>query len=156
MEPSSQPPFSREQSLGYQVNHLARMMIQGLTRRIGPHGVVPGQFAQLLALYEVDGQSITDLAAAVAIEHPTMSRTLDRMERDGLVEARPDPNDGRSRRVYLTDHARSLEPTLKAEASAVNDAFLAPLTDEQSRQLISLLNSIIDYASNEPGPPATG
>ncbi len=129
-------------SLGYQVNLLARMMEQALASRIRPHGVVPGQFAQLLALYRSDGQSVTDLAAAVAIEHSTMSRTLARMERDGLVVSRPNPDDGRSRRIYLTERARSLESTLKAEAAAVNRDFQALLSPDQSAQLLALLKTV--------------
>lgn len=140
---SESPParFS-DDSLGYQVNLLARIMERALAARIQQHGVVPGQFAQLLALYEVDGQSITELAAAVAIEHPTMSRTVSRMERDGLVVVRPDGEDGRSRRIHLTDHARSLEATLKAEATAVNEAFLSLLSGGQEAQLLDLLKLV--------------
>lgn len=142
--PLGQTPLARQESLGYLINHLARVMYRVLGERIGPHGVVPGQFAQLLALYENDGQSVTELALEVAIEHPTMSRTLDRMQRDGLVEARRDPNDGRSRRIYLTEHAREIESAIKAEAAAVNEAFLAPLDPDQGAELVAMLNSIIE------------
>lgn len=140
-EPTGLSDFSG-QSLGYQVNLLARMMEQALAARIKQHGVVPGQFAQLLALYRSDGQSVTDLAAAVAIEHSTMSRTLARMERDGLVVSRPNPDDGRSRRIYLTEQARSLESALKAEAAAVNRDFQALLSPDQSAQLLTLLKTV--------------
>ena len=43
------------------------------------------------------------LARRVAIEQPTMVRTIDRMERDGLVTRTPDPNDRRASRITLTD-----------------------------------------------------
>ncbi len=132
----------RDQSLGYQVNLLARMMEQALASRIRPHGVVPGQFAQLLALFRSDGQSVTDLAAAVAIEHSTMSRTLARMERDGLVVTRPNPEDARSRHIFLTEHARSLEPVLKAEAAAVNRDFQALLSPDEVDQLLTLVKAV--------------
>lgn len=141
------------QSLGYQVNLLARTMEQALATRIRPLGVVPGQFAQLLSLYESDGQSVTELAAAVAIEHSTMSRTLARMERDGLVVTRPHPSDGRSRQIHLTDHARELEPLLKAEAEAVNHQFLAALSPEASDQLLALLKGVVAAADNDVGEP---
>ena len=130
-------------SLGYQVNLLARMMEQALAERIRPHGVVPGQFAQLMSLYESDGQSVTELAAAVAIEHSTMSRTLARMERDGLVETRPHPSDGRSRQIHLTERARELESVLHAEANAVNESFLATLSPEAAQQLLGLIKSAV-------------
>ncbi len=141
-EPTDVDDFS-QQSLGYQVNLLARMMEQALSARIRPYGVVPGQFAQLLALYRSDGQTVTDLASTVAIEHSTMSRTLARMERDGLVVSRPHPDDGRSRRIFLTDHARGLEAALKAEAEAVNREFLELLPSGQAAELLTLLKAVV-------------
>lgn len=112
--------FPRQESLGYQVNHLARLLAQTLAARIVALGVVPGQFAQLLALFEQDGLTQRELCDRVRIEQPTMAKTLRRMERDGLVRNRPDPDDGRRVRVTLTQHARTLEPELIAAARAVN------------------------------------
>ena len=96
----------RHQSLGYQVNHAARLLEQELRRRIEALGVVPGQFAALLALYESDGVTQAELGDRVQIEQSTMTKTLVRMERDGLVSRAPDPHDRRRTLVRLTDHAR--------------------------------------------------
>jgi len=43
---------------------------------------------------------------------PTMSRIIDAMERQDLLERRPHPTDGRSRTVHLTRHGRALEKKL--------------------------------------------
>ncbi len=136
--------FTPAGSLGYQVNLLARMMARSLAQRIQPFGVVPGQFAQLLALYERDGQSVTELAATVVIEYPTVSRTIDRMERDGLVVRKEHPTDGRSRLVYLTPRAWEIESDLKAAAEAVNDAYLGALAKADGDRLLSQLTALID------------
>jgi DNA-binding MarR family transcriptional regulator len=117
------------QSLGYQVNHLARLLEQALAARIAPYGVVPGQFAQLLALYEKDGLSQRELCDRVHIEQSTMANTLQRMQRDGLVRCLPDPDDKRRVRVHLTERAREIEPALTAAARAVNTAATEELTD---------------------------
>ncbi len=145
--PEIAPSFARSTSLGYQVNHLARMLFRALGEEIEPHGVVPGQFAQLLALYERDGVTISELAEAVAIEQPTMSRTVRRMERDGLVTTRPHPQDRRSQQVFLTVRARRLEPELKAAAAGINEDFLSPLTPRQRSEVLSALTTIIDAAT---------
>lgn len=71
----------RRESLGYQVNHLARLLAQALAAQIAPFGVVPGQFAQLLALFEQDGMTQRELCDRVRIEQPTMANTLQRMQR---------------------------------------------------------------------------
>src|SRR5918999_1293692 len=112
-------PLPPESSLGYLVNHLARLLALALRDRIEPHGVVPGQFAQLLALYESDGLTQSELCARVQIEQPTMANTLARMERDGLITRTPDPADQRRSLVRLTEHAHRLEPELVAAAQSV-------------------------------------
>ena len=111
----------RTSSLGYQVNHLARLLEAALRVRIAPHGVAPGQFAQLLALYERDGVSQVELCDAVKIDQSTMAHTLRRMERDGLVSRRASELDRRRTDIWLTDHARALEPTLVACAVETNE-----------------------------------
>jgi len=124
-------PLPRQSSLGYQVNHLARLLAQALGARIAPLGVVPGQFAQLLALYEEDDLTQAELVERVRIEQATMANTLQRMERDGLVDRVPDPHDRRRARVVLTERARRLQGDLTAAARAVNEAATSGLSDQE-------------------------
>lgn len=131
-------------SLGYLVNHLARQFTRALHQRIGPHGVVPGQFAQLLVLYERGPMTQQELVAIVQIEQPTMAATLKRMERDGLITRRPDPQDGRRSLIELTEHARSLEPLLVAAAREVNEFALDGLGIEDGRRLLAVLARVVD------------
>lgn len=134
----------RRLSLGYQVNHAARLLAIALRDGIAPLGVVPGQFAQLLALYEHDGLTQAELCERVQIEQPTMANTLARMERDGLVERVPDPDDRRRSLVLLTDHARAIEADLVAAARNSNAAATRGLDDTQFAALMTALSTVID------------
>jgi DNA-binding MarR family transcriptional regulator len=134
----------REESLGYQVNHLARLLAQALAARIAPYGVVPGQFAQLLVLFEEDGLTQRELCDRVRIEQATMAKTLQRMQRDGLVRCDPDPSDRRRIRVYLTDQARALEPDLVAAARSVNTSATAGLTTAEIATYLDLTTRLIN------------
>jgi len=130
--PSKPVEFPREKSLGYQVNHLARLLAAALRERIEPHGVVPGQFAQLLALLERDGISQSELCDQVRIDQSTMAHTLKRMERDGLVSRSPDPGDQRRALIRLTPRrvswhrrwsgprVRSITPPLQASRATTS------------------------------------
>jgi DNA-binding MarR family transcriptional regulator len=133
----------RSESMGYQVNLLARLLAQLLFRHVGHHGVAPGQFAQLLALYDQDGQTPAELCAAVGIEPGTMTKTLQRMERDALIERRPDPTDGRRVRIHLTDRARRLEAELKATVVDLNAAVLEGLSSRQRSCFMGALRRVI-------------
>ncbi|MEJ3750460.1 MarR family transcriptional regulator [Actinomycetes bacterium KLBMP 9797] len=135
--------LARDESLGYQINHLARLLAQALAARIAPYGVVPGQFAQLLALYEQDGLSQRELCDRVGIEQPTMANTLQRMQRDGLVRCVPDPSDRRRIRIYLTERARGLEVDLTNAARAVNAAATKNLTESETTTYLHLTTRLI-------------
>ena len=108
--------FAIEDSLGYLVNRLARSIAHQLAEEIRPAGVAIGQWAVLLFLWARDGMSQADLSRVVAIEPPTMVRTIDRMVRDGLVTRIADPGDGRVSRIHLTDRGRSLRDELVPKA----------------------------------------
>lgn len=140
--PTSRLP--REESLGYQVNHLARLLERALRLRIAEHGVVPGQFAQLLALYEQDGLTQRELCERVQIEQPTMANTLQRMERDGLVHRVPDPQDRRQAKVLLSDRARELQEPLVAAAGEVNDLATRGLDVPEVAALLGTITRLIE------------
>lgn len=137
-------PSPRHETLGYLANQLARLLATALADRIGPHGVVPGQFAQLNVLYEQDGLTQRELCDRIRIEQPTMAKTLQRMERDGLVRCVPDPEDRRRIRVFLTEHARRLEPELTGAARAVTEAATRSLTDSELETYLSLTRRLIE------------
>lgn len=140
----SDAALPRRISLGYQVNHLARLLAKALRDRIAPLGVVPGRFAQLLALYEQDGLTQAELCERVQIEQPTMANTLARMQRDGLIERVPDPADRRRSLVLLTERARQLEDDLVAAARAVNATATEGLDEGEVTAFMATLAALID------------
>ena len=138
------PDFVIDQSLGYLVNRVGRSMAQQLAERMRPTGIGIGQWAVLLFLWARDGMSQAELARHVAIEPPTMVRTIDRLVRDGLVRRVPDPADGRVSRIHLTDRGRSLRDELVPMAVAVNEATMARLTEAEGRTLERLLTKLVE------------
>jgi DNA-binding MarR family transcriptional regulator len=148
-ERSDHVPESRtfliEDSLGYLVNRTARLMAHELAERIRPAGVAIGQWAVLLFLWARDGMTQAELSRVVAIEPPTMVRTIDRMVRDGLVTRALDPDDGRLSRIYLTERGRSLRDELVPLAAAVNQEILNGLTANEARTLRRLLAKLATH-----------
>ena len=142
--------FVIEDSLGYLVNRMARLMAHELAERIRPAGVAIGQWAVLLFLWARDGMTQAELSRVVAIEPPTMVRTIDRMARDGLVSRALDPDDGRLSRIYLTERGRSLRDELVPLAVAVNEEILQRLTANEARTLRRLLTDSGSSSTNVP------
>lgn len=112
--------FKPEESFGYMINYVARLYAREMGREAAHHGVQLGTFPVLLALWEAEGQTQSELAVRAQIEQPTMAATLNRMERDGLIRREPDPHDRRAARVLLTAQGRALRAPLTAAARAIN------------------------------------
>ena len=130
-------------SLGYLVNRVARSMAHQLAEELRSAGVAIGQWAVLLFLWAGDGMSQAELSRVVAIEPPTLVRTIDRMVRDGLVTRVPDPDDGRVTRIYLTERGRSLRDELVPKAVAVNARNVSRMTASEAGTLRRLLEKLL-------------
>ncbi|ABG04025.1 transcriptional regulator, TrmB [Rubrobacter xylanophilus DSM 9941] len=97
-----------------------RQHVGGLLSRLELH---PGQEMVLLELWREDGLRGGELARRLRVEPPTVTRTVRRLEGCGLVERRPDPEDARCFRVFLTPRGRSLRgPVARCWESAEADA----------------------------------
>jgi DNA-binding MarR family transcriptional regulator len=90
-----------------------------------------GQFPVLASLWCNDGQSIRDLARSARTSEPTMVRTIDRMQRDGLVTREAGETDRRTVQVRLTDRGRALRELLIPEAREIVDIAIAGIDADQ-------------------------
>ena len=140
---SSRQEFVIEDSLGYLVNRAARSLAHQLAEEMRPAGVAIGQWAVLMFLWARAGMRQAELSRVVAIEPPTMVRTIDRMVRDGLVTRVPDPDDGRVTRILLTERGRSLRDELVPKATEVNARNLNRMTEREGRTLQRLLRKLL-------------
>ena len=141
--------FVIEESLGYLINRAARAFAGRLAEELRPFDVGIGQWAVLLHLWGSDGMSQAQLAKRVAIEQPTMVRTIDRMERDGLVMRTPDPTDRRASRITLTERGWNLRDALVPLAQDVNRAATERLSDEEVATLRRLLAKLVAAEASE-------
>ena len=135
--------FVIEDSLGYLINRAARAFANRLGSELRQFDVGTGQWAVLMHLWANDGMTQAQLARRVAIEQPTMVRTIDRMERDGLVTRTPDPNDRRASRITLTERGWALRDQLVPLAAGVNRSATAALTDDEVAALRRLLSKLV-------------
>jgi MarR family transcriptional regulator for hemolysin len=80
-----------------------------------------------------------DVARRLRIEGPTLTRMLDSLERDGLVERMPDPNDRRTKLLQITPQGEEvLEKIFE-----ITDVLRARLLAGVSSEMIALLNGFL-------------
>jgi DNA-binding MarR family transcriptional regulator len=98
--------------VGFQIVQLCRAHRQWAETTLWNElGIHVGQEMILFHLYAEEGLTQSRLAECLNVEPPTITKMLDRMKL--LVERRPDPEDARVSRVYLTEHGKSLEPKVR-------------------------------------------
>ncbi len=127
--------------------HLIGLAARGFARlseaRLKPLGFGVGYLPALVALKDGRAETQRDLARFVRIEQPSMAQMMIRMERDGLIRRSPDPADGRSRRISLTDTALARLPDACAALFQGNREALDGFTEEEATQFIALLDRLI-------------
>lgn len=104
--------------------------------------ITPEQWTVLSFLWREDGISQQTLCDATFKDKPSMTRLVDNLAKQGLVERRTAPNDRRSNLIFLTAKGRSIEG--KANA-AVNETmkFAFAGIDEEGLSLVRQLLKIV-------------
>ncbi len=99
------------------------------------HGLHPGQDALLLLIWETPGLRQAELARRLDVEPPTITRMVRRLERSGLLERRPDPDDGRVVRIHPTARSRMLEMLVRRSWSDLDEELIAALGAAEAERL---------------------
>jgi len=120
--------------IGYVLSDLARLIRTVFDRRVRDIGMTRAQWLVLTRLYRRSGASQTELADMLEVDRASAGRMIDRMEKSGWLERRPDSVDRRVNRLYLTAEARRLHARMWAIAEATVDDALTPLSTAERDQ----------------------
>lgn len=99
-----------DNQLCFALNAAARAAAGAYRSALGELGLTYPQFLVLLALWEADGQSVSELGDRVRLDSGTLSPLLRRLAEAGMVERRRSSSDERRVTIHLTDAGRDLQP----------------------------------------------
>ena len=97
-----------EQHLCFELYRASRAMIRGYAPLLEPLGLTYAQYLVLVVLWEEDGVSVRQLGERLSLDSATLTPLLKRLEAQGALERRRDPEDERVVRVRLTEAGRAL------------------------------------------------
>ena len=126
-------------TVGYilaQVCKLHRQRADVLLNQIGIH---VGQEMFLSRLWESEGVTQTELAEHLLLQPATVTNSLRRLEREGIIERRDDSNDQRISRVFTTEKGRQLEEPVNEKWSQLEAETFDGFTVEERLLLRRLL-----------------
>jgi DNA-binding MarR family transcriptional regulator len=116
-----------------------RARVGALLSHIGLH---PGQEAVLKALALQDGQSMTELAAMLGVQPPTVTKMVGRLAVHGYVERRASELDGRQAHVFLTGRGHDALDEVDDVLDTIERRALDGIPGKDQRKLARLLRRI--------------
>ncbi len=134
--------MDRSRNFGFLLRDVSRRYVSRFEHRAREISLTLPQCKVLVRLDRNQGVSQARLAELAEIEPMTMVRILDRMERDGWLERRPDPADRRARRLYLTKGASPLLDEIWRLADLTLAETFAGISKSRRDAFIALLERI--------------
>jgi len=104
----------------FNAGRMMRRVYEYYDTRLSPFNLTTAQYMVFNALWVGDGITIGELGQRVALDGSTITGILDRMEKNGYVERRPNADDRRSALVFLTAKAREVGPQIIKFADELN------------------------------------
>jgi MarR family transcriptional regulator, transcriptional regulator for hemolysin len=128
--------------IGLQLAHSAKHVGRSFNDALAEVGGSMPMWFILTNLHGDAWRTQNELARAIHIEGPTLTRHLDGLEEEGLVVRRRDANDRRAVSVELTDAGRAKHAELLRAVQSFNRRLLAGFSDTEIDDLRRLLTKL--------------
>lgn len=122
-------------------------------------GLTQTEFVVLVAIPEDGAMRQCELAAAAGMDPRNLVPVVAALTGRGLISARPDPSDGRAKRLELSEAGAELLQGLEAELRPEREAFFGVLAPDEYARLCELLETVYSGLSplrSATYPPASG
>jgi len=133
------PPRSRNRELLFLISDVGRLLRTYADQKARLHGMTRAQWAVLLRLERREGLKQSELAEALDLQPITLTRLVDRLCANGLIERRADPNDRRAKQLYLTPAARPLIDRIADRVEELSETVLDGIAPAEADLMLSKL-----------------
>lgn len=138
------PKMPLQREIGFNIMDVARMLKTYADQLARQFGISRAQWSVLVRLDRSEGLKQSELAEMLDLQPISLTRLLDRLAENGLIERRDDPNDRRANRLYLTPAARPLLDRLEGLGKAMMATVLEGLDTKANERLLGELALIKD------------
>ncbi|WP_223643532.1 MarR family winged helix-turn-helix transcriptional regulator [Corallococcus sp. EGB] len=145
------PPWDPEAVPTFWINHASRLLMRHFEQRLRPLEFGMAYLPVVIALEEQGPLLQKQLAEYAHVEQPTMAALLTRMERDGLIERQPHPDDKRASQISLSAKARKRVPEAKVQLEEVAEQAMAGFSERERATFLSLLHRVVANLDPDAG-----
>lgn len=132
--------YSLDEQVGFLLRRATQRHVAIFAARMTE--LTPTQWAALAKLHEEGPSSQNLLGRNTAMDAATIKGVVDRLTARNLIETSGDPADGRRRVVALTQEGARLVEESLAQATAITEETLAPLTPAEQARFLELLRKL--------------
>jgi MarR family transcriptional regulator, transcriptional regulator for hemolysin len=139
-QPMSQQLIKRE--FGCTIMDVARLLKTYADQRARRFGISRAQWAVLNRIDRHEGLKQSELADLLDLQPISLTRLLDRLADNGLIERRADPNDRRANRLYLKPAARPLLDRLSDLGADMMETVLDGISPTSIERMLKELGAV--------------
>lgn len=132
----------------------SRLLRNYVDQRAKGRGTTRAQWIVLFRLRTQEGLSQVDLADVLELQPISLVRLLDRLVEQKLLERKPDPNDRRANRLFLTAKGRELVDSLDSLRDDIATTVLRGVPDAAIKSTVDTLVEMKNLIKDEPESPA--
>jgi len=136
------PRTSQNREFAFTLADVARLMRTYADQLGAQYGITRAQWAVIVRVERFEGLKQSELADILDLQPITLTRLLDRLCDNGLIERRPDPDDRRANRLFLTPAARPLLTRLAGLSEELMTTALAGLDRSAVAMVLSNLTIV--------------
>jgi DNA-binding MarR family transcriptional regulator len=129
--------------LSYLLARASHLVSRQFHAQLKPRGMPVPVWRVLSTLSDGDGLPVTELAKITLFKQPTLTKVIDRMSKQGLVERRPSDRDRRKVLVFITAKGRAAVADLLVRAKQHEREVLTGLTEADVDALKAALHNLI-------------
>ncbi len=138
------PKLPARREFAFTIMDVARMLRTYADQRARQYGMSRAQWAVLVRIDRTEGLKQSELAEILDLQPISLTRLLDRLATNGLIERRPDPNDRRANRLYLLPAARPMLNQLSTLGADMMATVLEGLDDNAIERMLRDLELVKD------------
>jgi len=135
---------SQSREILFTISDVGRLLRTYADQKARRFGMTRAQWAVLLRLERLEGLKQSDLAEQLDLQPITLTRLVDRLCDNGLIERRADPHDRRAKRLYLTPAARPLLERIADQIEELSEIVLAGIKPAEIDLMLSKLGQARD------------
>src|SRR5574339_738173 len=140
--PMPAQPIKRE--FAFTIMDVARLLKTYADQRARQFGISRAQWAVLMRIDRNEGLKQSELAEMLDLQPITLTRLLDRLADNGLIERRADPNDRRANRLYLKPAAKPLLGRLADLGADMMETVLDGISSNSIERMLKELSAVKD------------